>query len=133
MCVVPKGYMPSYTQCMTPDDLKYQPFVIQQESCDKDITAFLNNYHLSVRANCHVLDDQSTMAMVECGAGICIMPELLYQNRILQRGYLPHSTPPVPGAGICCANMDLLSPAAREMVKYVKGYVGSGACRHQEK
>ena len=35
--------------------------------------------------------------------------------------------------GICCANMDLLSPAAREMVKYVKDYVGSGACRHQEK
>ena len=133
MCVVPKGYMPSYTQCMTPDDLKYQPFVIQQESCDKDITAFLNNYHLSVRANCHVLDDQSTMAMVECGAGICIMPELITRTVSCNVDIYPIQPRQYRVLGICCANMDLLSPAAREMVKYVKGYVGSGACRHQEK
>lgn len=124
MCVVPKGYMPSYTQCMTPDDLKHQPFVIQQESCDTDITNFLNKYHLSVRANCHVLDDQSTMAMVECGAGICIMPELFTKTVSCNVDIYPIQPRQFRILGICCMNMDFLSPAAREMIKYFKEYLG---------
>lgn len=123
MCVVPKGYMPAYTQCMTPDDLKNQPFVIQQESCDTDITNFLNKYRLSVRANCHVLDDQSTMAMVECGAGICIMPELFTKTVSCNVDIYPIQPEQYRVLGICCLNMELLSPAAKEMVKYVKEYV----------
>lgn len=124
MCVVPKGYMPSYTQCMTPDDLKHQPFVIQQESCDTDITNFLNKYHLCVRANCHVLDDQSTMAMVECGAGICIMPELFTKTVSCNVDIYPIQPREFRILGVCCMNMDLLSPAAREMIHCIKKYLG---------
>ena len=124
MCVVPKGYMPAYTQCMTPDDLKYQPFVIQQESCDTDISNFLNKYRLSVRANCHVLDDQSTMAMVECGAGICIMPELFTKTVSCNVDIYPIQPQQYRILGVCCLNLELLSPAAREILKYFKNYLG---------
>lgn len=124
MCVVPKGYMPSCTQYMTPDDLKHQPFVIQQESCDIDITNFLNKYHLCVRANCHVLDDQSAMAMVECGAGICIMPELFTKTVSCSVDIYPIRPQEFRVLGVCCMNMELLSPAAREMIKCIKHYLG---------
>ena len=30
---------------------------------------------------CHVVDDQSTIAMVESGFGICIMPELVMRKQ----------------------------------------------------
>ena len=40
ICVVPKDYMPAETKCITPDDLKDQPFVIQQDSCDIDVVRF---------------------------------------------------------------------------------------------
>ena len=123
MCITPKGYMPSCTQCITPDDLKHQPFVIQQESCDKDITNFLNKYRLSVRANCHVLDDQSTLAMVECGAGICIMPELFTKTVSCNVDIYPIQPEQYRILGICCLNMEVLSPAAKEMIKYVKKHV----------
>ena len=123
VCVTPKGYMPSTTSSMTPDDLKDQPFVIQQESCDRDIIAFLNNYHLSIRANCHILDDQSAMAMVECGAGISIMPKLFLKSSKCNVDVFPLQPEQFRTLGIVCSNKEFLSPAAREMINYIKEYV----------
>ncbi len=123
ICVVPRGYMPEYTQFITPDDLKNQPFVIQQESCDKDIMNFLNKYRLSVRANCHVLDDQSTMAMVECGAGISIMPNLFLKTVSCNVDIYPIQPHQTRTLGISCLNMDFLSPASKEMISHIKKYV----------
>lgn len=125
VCVVPKGYMPTYTQFITPDDLKNQPFVIQQESCDKDITNFLNRYHLTIRANCHVLDDQSTMAMVECGAGISIMPELFTKTVSSNVDIFPIQPVQTRTLGISCMNLDFLSPASKEMISHIKKYVSN--------
>lgn len=124
LCIAPKNYLPPTLTTMTPEDLIDQPFVIQQESCDIDVIRFLNNYHLTVRANCHVLDDQSALAMVECGAGISIMPELflksLKQNNVEIRPIQPE---PFRQLGICTGSRDFLSPAARSMVEEIKTYV----------
>lgn len=80
VCVVHKGVMPINKEYITLDDIKGKFFVSQRESCDADISIFLKKYGLKVRTNCFVVDDQSTIAMVESGFGICIMPELVMKK-----------------------------------------------------
>ena len=125
VCLVPKGYMPKDTKCMSPENLKGQPFVIQQDSCDIDIMNFLNKYHLSIRANCHILDDQSSIAMVECGAGISIMPELIFETVKSNVDVYPIEPRQYRTLGICSQNRDFMSPAAKVMLKHIKNYVST--------
>ncbi len=119
-CVTPKNYMPAGTTVISPEDLKDQPFVIQQDSCDKDITEFLDKYALSIRANCHILDDQSCMAMVECGAGISIVPSLLTKNISRVVDVFPLEPIQHRTLGIICLDNDFLSPASHEMISVIK-------------
>ena len=125
VCVTPKGYMPKNTTKMTPDDLKNQPFVIQQDSCDRDVISFLDTHSLSIRANCHILDDQSAITMVECGAGISIMPKLFLDTVKNDVDVYPLEPSESRTLGICCNNKDFLSPAAKEMIQHIKEYVSN--------
>ena len=125
VAVVPKGYMPKSTKSMTPEDLKDQPFVIQQDSCDIDIQKFLDEYHLSIRANCHILDDQSAIAMVSCGTGISLMPRLGIVNVPDDIDIFPIEPSQHRTLGICYLSKDFVSPAAREMTRHIKEYVAS--------
>ncbi|MCR4782700.1 MAG: LysR family transcriptional regulator [Lachnospiraceae bacterium] len=123
VCVTPKNYMPKDVKIIKPEDLKNQPFVIQQDSCDKDVTTFLDKYALSIRANCHILDDQSCLAMVKCGAGISIVPKMLADSTSENIDTFPLEPEQTRTLGITCLNEDLLSPAANEMISVIKEYV----------
>ncbi len=123
VCLVPKGYMPKDKKYMTPEDLKDQPFVIQQDSCDVDVINYLSKYRLSVRANCHILDDQSAIAMVECGAGISIMPELILETSKMNVDVYPLEPKQYRTLGICTGSNEFLPPAAKVMISHIKDYV----------
>ncbi len=123
VCVTPKNYMPEKTKAIKPEDLKNQPFVIQQDSCDKDVTNFLDKYALSVRANCHILDDQSCIAMVACGAGISIVPKMLADYTSKKVDVYPLSPEQTRTLGITCLDEQFLSPAANEMITVIKEYI----------
>ena len=123
VCLVPKGYMPKEKKFMTPEDLKDQPFVIQQDSCDVDVINYLSKYRLSVRANCHILDDQSAIAMVECGAGISIMPALILQTSNLNVDVYALEPKQYRTLGICTGSNEFLPPAAKVMIAHIKDYV----------
>ena len=110
---------------MTPEDLKDQPFVIQQDSCDVDVINYLSKYRLSVRANCHILDDQSAIAMVECGAGISIMPQLILETSKLNVDVYPLEPKQYRILGICTGSNDFLPPAAKAMIEHIKTYVST--------
>ena len=51
-------------------------FVTQRECTDADIQNFLRENKLRIQSNYHVVDDLSTVRLVEGGFGICLMPEL---------------------------------------------------------
>jgi DNA-binding transcriptional LysR family regulator len=123
VCVTPMGYFPKGTKTITPEDLKNQPFVIQQDSCDIDVINYLTNYKLDIRANCHILDDQSALAMVECGAGISIMPELIIKNIVRKVDIYPLNPEQHRTLGIMSLNDDFLSPASTVMVEHIKEFV----------
>jgi DNA-binding transcriptional LysR family regulator len=125
VCVTPKNYMDPSIKSVKPEDLKNQPFVIQQDSCDKDVTTFLDKYALSIRANCHILDDQSCLAMVECGAGVSIVPKMLAEYANKNVDIFPLSPEQTRTLGITCLNEDFLSPAANEMISVIREYVSN--------
>ena len=49
--------------------LRSQPFVSQQSDVDADIQSYFKKNDLHVSSRCHIVDDQSMIAMVACGQG----------------------------------------------------------------
>ena len=129
MCVVPKGFKTKNPGYITPEEMRGENFVVQGDETDADIQAFLSKYRLSVRASCRVVDDLSTIAMVESGFGICILPSL-----ILERAHGDVDTYPIEPAeyrefGIAVQNPSMLAPAVRQMMAHIEEY----AAAEQEK
>jgi len=80
MCVLPKSYSPKNQDYVTIDDIKSHNIVCQREGYDAETTKFLKKNGISVNTQFHIEDDQSLVAMVESGFGICLMPELVLRN-----------------------------------------------------
>ena len=129
MCVVPKGFKTKNPGYITPEEMRGENFVVQGDETDADIQAFLSKYRFSVRASCRVVDDLSTIAMVESGFGICILPSL-----ILERAHGDVDTYPIEPAeyrefGIAVQNPSMLAPAVRQRMAHIEEY----AAAEQEK
>ena len=54
--------------------------MVQWDATDAEMRQFLKKYSISTERRCHVIDDQSNIAMVEAGLGISIMPRMLLRN-----------------------------------------------------
>lgn len=80
LCLTPKNFPVANPDYISVDELENQAFVFQREACDTDVQAFLDKYHISIKTNHHVIDDQSTVALIEAGMGIGIMPEILVKK-----------------------------------------------------
>ncbi len=122
-CITKKNYMPKGTKSITPSDLINKPFIIQQNSCDTDIVNFLNKYSLNIQANCHILDDQSCIAMAECGMGILILPMLLVKSLKKNIDVFPISPTQKRILGISCLDENFLSPAAIALIDVIKSFI----------
>ena len=129
MCVVPKGFKTKHPEFITPEEMRGETFVVQGDETDADIQAFLSKYRFSIRASCRVVDDLSTIAMVESGFGICILPSL-----ILERAHGDVDTYPIEPAeyrefGIAVQNPEMIAPAVRQMIEHIEEYA---AARREE-
>ena len=125
MCVVPKGFKTKSPDCITPEEMRGETFVVQGDETDADIQAFLTKYRFSIRASCRVVDDLSTIAMVESGFGICILPSL-----ILERAHGNVDTYPIEPAeyrefGITVQNPEMIPPAVRQMMAHIEEYAAA--------
>ncbi|MFV8221755.1 hypothetical protein [Faecalibacterium hattorii] len=66
---------------MTPALMNGQSFVVQCDATDAEMRQFLKKcFKISTERRCHVIDDQSNIAMVEAGLGISIMPQMLLRD-----------------------------------------------------
>lgn len=122
MCIVPMGFSTVNPGYITPEEMRAQNFVVQGDAVDADVQAFLAKHHVPVRAACRVVDDLSTIAMVESGFGISIMPSL-----ILERGHGNVDTYPIEPMeyrefGIAVLNPQMLAPAVRQMALYIEAF-----------
>lgn len=123
VCVAPQGFFDKSVKHITPEELKNQPFVVQQDSYNKDVNSYLFEHKLEVRANCRILDEQSTIAMVQCGTGLSIMPTLFTQTTTGNVDVYPLKPREYRVLGVCYADEKILSAAAKAMIKEIKDYI----------
>lgn len=117
--VMPKGTDVGGKTFVRVEELRKFGFVSQRESTDADIQNLLKKYDVEVQSNCHVVDDQSTIAMVESGLGICIMPSLLMESVINDVDIYPIEPPEYRIIGICTKKEIVISPAVNSMRQHI--------------
>ena len=76
-----------------------QSFVVQCDATDAEMRQFLKKYKIGTERRCHVIDDQSNIAMVEAGLGISIMPQMLLRDCKAAVKVYPHRAGGVPRGG----------------------------------
>ena len=119
VCVVPRDFPIGGRSYMTLEDMRSQPFVIQREACDADIQNFLSKHQLEVHSDCHVIDDKSSVAMVESGFGIGILPRLTTMGITDHVNILEIRPKEFRIIGIAALHQTALSPAADKMFQYI--------------
>lgn len=123
MCIVPKGFQTRNPGFITPQEMKDQTFVVQGDATDADVQAFLAKYRItSVRASCRVVDDLSTIAMVEGGFGICIMPNLILERSHGDVDVYPIEPMECREFGIAMLNPQMMPPAVRQMALHIEAF-----------
>lgn len=119
LCLTPKNFTVANPDYISVDELENQAFVFQREACDTDVQAFLDKYHISIKTNHHVIDDQSTVALIEAGMGIGIMPEILVKK--MSSNINSYALNPEEYRTICLATTHphILSPAVNRFIQFV--------------
>jgi len=127
MGVVPKGFKTRNPGYITPQEMSEETFVVQDDATDADTQAFLTKYGFSVRASCRVVDDLSTIAMVESGFGICILPSLILERAHGSVDVYPIEPMELREIGLAVLNPNMLAPAVRQMVAHIEEFA-RGKC-----
>ena len=120
LCIVPGNYEKEEAgEFMTISEMSRRRFVVQRESTDADIQKYLKQNHLDISSRYHVVDDLSTVAMVQAGFGICIMPELVMTDI----PYNVRSYRMDPDAariiGLAVRGPGQMAPAARTLYRHI--------------
>ena len=92
---------------------------VTQEQIHADIKKYLTDMHLDIHSSCHVIDDQSSAAMVESGLGIGIMPELTCRRLGTNLDVLQIEPSAIRTIGLAMPNKKSLTPAAKELSQIV--------------
>ena len=120
LCVLPKGAKKSGTkEYMDIEEMRNHQFVTQRESTDADIQNFLKENKLSIQSNYHVVDDLSTIKLVEKGFGICLMPELVMKDITYEVDTYKVKPDASRIIGIAAMNPNFMAPAVRTMYKHI--------------
>ena len=120
LCVLPKGSKrKNAKKYIDIEEMRSLQFVTQREITDADIQNFLKENKLSIQSNYHVVDDLSTVRLVEKGFGICLMPELVMQDIPYEVDTYPIRPEACRIIGIAAMNPDFMAPAARSMYQHI--------------
>lgn len=122
LCVVPRGFQTIHENYITFEEMRSQRFVTQWQSCDGDVQRVLKNHGIEPSTYCHVVDDMSTIAMVEAGMGICILPELLISKGDMVDWY-PMEEDCYREIGLAVNSFKTVSPAVKKMIEVIENYV----------
>ena len=101
------------------EEMKHHQFVTQRDSTDADIQNFLKENSLQVQSNYHVVDDLSTIALVEKGFGICLMPKLVMTDIPYKVDSYPTKPPASRIIGLAAMNPNFMAPAVRTMFNHI--------------
>lgn len=120
LCVLPKGTRENKDlPYIDIEEMRNHQFVTQREETDADIQNFLKENNLNIQSNYHVVDDLSTVKLVEKGFGICLMPELVMTDIPYEVDCYPVKPNASRIIGIAAMNPDFMAPAVRTMYNHI--------------
>ena len=119
VCVLPKGTKQPETDYVGIEEMRRHQFVTQREGTDADIQNFLKENHLRMESLYHVVDDLSTVRLVDKGFGICLMPELVMRDIPYDVDTFPIRPEACRIIGIAAMNPDFMAPAVRTMYNHI--------------
>lgn len=124
VCIAPADYQPHRPGCVRAEELQGRAFVSQQSDVDADIQSYFKKNDLHVNSRCYIVDDQSMIAMVSCGQGLAIMPELMFRRGTDHSGCQVLRLEPAVkrSIGLACLSRGGLSPAAKQFVASAQEY-----------
>ena len=119
VCVLPKGTKQPDTDYVGIEEMRMHQFVTQREGTDADIQNFLKENHLRMESRYHVVDDLSTVRLVDKGFGICLMPELVMRDIPYDVDTFPIRPEACRIIGIAAMNPNFMAPAVRTMYNHI--------------
>lgn len=122
MCITPLTWPEPAGGTMTPELMNGQSFVVQCDATDAEMRQFLKKYKLSADRRCHVIDDQSNIAMVEAGLGISIMPQMLLKSCTAAVKIYPIEPAEYRIVGLAVQHPTAMAPAVEQMFRHIIEY-----------
>ena len=122
LCITPMDWPEPPNGVMTPALMNGQNFVVQWDATDAEMRQFLKKYSLSTERRCHVIDDQSNIAMVEAGLGISIMPRMLLRNCTAAVKIYPIEPEEDRVVGLAVQRPTAMAPAVEQMFHHIVEY-----------
>lgn len=120
VCVMPKGIKSkNNTEYVDIEEMRRHQFVTQREGTDADIQNFLKENKLRIQSHYHVIDDLSTVKLVEKGFGICLMPQLVMKDITYNVDIFPIKPDAGRIIGIATMNPEFMAPAVRSMYNLI--------------
>ena len=107
---------------MTPALMNGQSFVVQCDATDAEMRQFLKKYKIGTERRCHVIDDQSNIAMVEAGLGISIMPQMLLRDCKAAIKIYPIEPEEDRVVGLAVQRPAAMAPAVEQMFHHIVDY-----------
>ena len=89
---------------------------------------FLKKYSISTERRCHVIDDQSNIAMVEAGLGISIMPRMLLRSCTAAVKIYPIEPEEYRVVGLAVQRPTAMAPAVEQMFHHIVDF-----CRQMDR
>lgn len=124
--VVPQDFRSAARDYITMKEISQTKIIMQCEGNDADTIALLKTYRIETQPTysvASVAEDSSMIALVGCGFGISIMPELvLMGTRLDQVKTLPISPCPYRILGLATNRPQYYTPATQKFVKYVQTF-----------
>ncbi|MGN0368978.1 MAG: LysR family transcriptional regulator [Butyrivibrio sp.] len=119
MVVVPKGFVTSNPDYITIQELADCNFVQPMENCDADSQKLFDEYGLSAKSQCHVVDDLSILTMVSAGFGVCILPKMLIDSFDVDVDVYPVEPEYYRVIGIACSDPSRSVPAVQKLYNVI--------------
>lgn len=117
LAVVPAGHPLAGAESFPVDELAREPFIGLLETSDRDARTALEKCGVSPEIRYTTKDDYAVIAMIECGLGVSIMPELLLKNCSDGVRCLPLDPPASRTIGLCLPDADRAGPATRRFAE----------------
>ena len=117
LAVIPAGHALAGAESFPVTALAHETFIGLLETSDRDARSVLAQCGGTPEVKYTTKDDYAVIAMVGCGLGVSVMPELLLKNCPEDVCCLPLNPPASRTIGLCLPDADRAGPATRRFAE----------------